>query len=433
MSPILHRPAIRRLMRLIGRLVLMAGIMVLTGVGSRAQTLYAIVVADTKDPVLARPCAYDVEVMHRQLVQIAAAIGYRLNEQILSHGDFGRRQLDNALRSVLPQPNDIILFYYSGHGYNLPDRADRFPMLMLEKKPANSRQNPGLLAIHAGLKRKGARLCITLGDCCNTITSTIRGRPTKRVLPKRLMLTNDSLNAAYRSLFLNVTGDALIASSAPPQRALAHPDSGSFYTRAFDEALDVAVPNPALSWASLLRDAQTRLVRQAATRTKRSIYQVNVVPAKNAANRPALSVALRTDRGRQNVEYRAGNQMQIEVKANRSCHLRVVYRLADGTMTLLENDLVIEPGQENRYVRIAPTASFICAEPFGTEHLLVYAADSPFCPLPITPNQTLYVRNEDGYRVIVGSQRAMTEGVRCTIKPTTVAEDRIQVITRATP
>ncbi|GAB3643729.1 caspase family protein [Spirosoma arcticum] len=430
MRPFLY-PAIRGLLRLIGRLLVPVGMGLVT-FGGRAQTLHAIMVADTKDPVLARACAYDVAVVHRQLVQVSAAIGYRLNEQLISQADFGRKQLDKALQSVSPQPNDILLFYYSGHGYNLNGRADRFPILMLDKKAGSTHQNPGLLAIHTLLKRKKARLCITLGDCCNTIASTIRGQPTKRVLPKPLMLTNDSLNAAYRNLFLNVSGDALIASSAPPQRALAHPDSGSFYTRAFDEALDVARQHPGLSWASLLGDAQTRLTRHAATRTKRSIYDLNIVPSKNPVSvLTALTVALRTDRGHQNVEYRAGDQMQIEVKANRSCHLRLVYLLADGTRTLLENDFVVKPGQENKYVRIAPAESFICAAPFGTEHLLVYAAEAPFCPLPTTPNPSLYVRNEGGYSVIVGSQSALAEAVKCTITPTSVAEDRIQITTRA--
>ncbi len=421
-----------RLIRFIWHLLLPVGLNLLS-LGSHAQTLYAILAADTKDPILARPCTYDVAVMHRQLVQVATAIGYQLNEQLISDDDFGRKQLDRALLSITPQPDDILLFYYSGHGYNLTGRADRFPILRLDKKLSNTSRNPGLLTIHTLLKHKKARLCITLGDCCNAIASTVRGQPTKRVLPKPLVLTNDSLNAAYRNLFLNVTGDALIASSVPPQRALAHPDSGSFYTRAFDEALDMASQRPTLSWASLLRDAQTRLTRYAPTRTKRSLYDIHVVPTGNPVHRPTLRVALRTDRGRQNVEYRAGEQMQIEVMATRPCHLRLVYLLADGTKTLLESDVVVEPGQANRYIRIAPTESFTCTAPFGTEHLLVYAADGPFCPLPTTPNQTLYVRNEGGYSVLVGSQSAMTGAITCTVVPTTVAEDRIQITTRDRP
>ncbi|GAB4027956.1 hypothetical protein GCM10028809_14470 [Spirosoma gilvum] len=235
--------------------------------------------ADTNDSLLANVCAYDLAVIHRQLVQISRAIDYKLVEQVIVDKEFGRKRLEATLQTLTPKPNDILVFYYTGHGYNLSKRTDRFPILMLEKAGAEARQNPALLSIHTLLAQKKARLCITLGDCCNNLVSLTRGMVNKRISPKALVLTNDSLNAAYRKLFLHTTGDVLIASSVPPQQACAHPDSGSFYTRAFDEALDIASRyNRTITWGSLLRDTQTRLVRHAATRTKQSMYAVNITP-----------------------------------------------------------------------------------------------------------------------------------------------------------
>lgn len=423
-------PLVNRFLPVIGLVVFLAGP---GGAGHeiQAQTLYALVLADTKDPILARPCSYDVEVIHRQLVQITAAIRYQLHEQIIEHDDFGPKQLTKALAAIAPSPEDIILFYYTGHGYNLSGRADHFPVLMLEKKGSALRRNPGLLTIHTLLKNKKARLCITLGDCCNNLASGIRGQPAKRVLPRPLTLSNDALNAAYQRLFLGITGDALIASSAPPQRSVAHPDSGSFYTRAFDEALELAATHQHPSWALLLNNAQAQLTRHPATRAKQSIYKVNMVPS--SASPPVatgLTVTIRTDRGRQNVEYRAGEQIQIDVKVNHPCHLRLVYLQADGTKTLLENDFIIEPGQENRYIPVARAASFICAAPFGTERMLAYTAAAPFCPIPTTPNPTLYLRDDSGDQILVGSMDAMIRAVTCTIRATIIAEDRIQMTTR---
>lgn len=245
---------------------------------SQAQTLHAILVADTRDPLLAKACAYDIELMHRQLVQITAAIDYQLAEQRITHQDFSQQQLDRVVRALIPRHDDILVFYYSGHGYHQPTSPDRFPTLMLIKEGSTFAKNPGLRAVHTALKQKKARLCITLGDCCNNIVSTTRGMINKRISPKALVLTNDSLNAAYRKLFLNVRGDALIASSEPPQQSCAHPDSGSFYTRAFDEALELASRyNKTISWESLLRDAQTRLTRHAATSKKVSLYELHVM------------------------------------------------------------------------------------------------------------------------------------------------------------
>ena len=143
-----------------------------------------------------------------------------------------------------------------------------------------------------------------------------------------------------------------------------------------------------------------------------------------------LTVEIRTDRGRTGVEYWSGNQITIEARVNRPCHLRLVYVLADGTKTLLENDFEVKTDQVNQYVRIAPDASFVCAEPFGTEYLLAYASQTAFCPIPTKPNLRLYLRHEKGDAILVGSLAETLTALTCTIPPHLVAEDRIQITTR---
>ncbi len=159
----------------------------------------------------------------------------------------------------------------------------------------------------------------------------------------------------------------------------------------------------------------------------RDTLQRHAVPASTA-----LHVEIRTDRGRTGVEYWANQSMRIEAVANRPCHLRLLYRLADGTQTILETDFAIRPGQENRAVPIAPDAQFVCSAPFGTEYLLAYASESPFCPLPTVPSRQGYVRTEGDYRVFVGPLQAMLTTLKCTKNPAAdVAEDRIQITTRS--
>lgn len=684
----------------------LALILGLLALSSHAQTVHAIVVADTKDPILYTACKRDIETMHRQFVQLAAAINYQLSEQVIAGEEFTQKRLNDVVRTLSPGPDDILFLYYTGHGYNASQRAGRFPVLYLEKKEKDSRQNPGLLALHKALKAKKARLCITMGDCCNQLIPNMRGMAKKAVTPRALVLTNDSLNAVYRKLFLDIKGDALIASSRPPEQACAHPDSGSFYTRSFDEALELASRyNKTISWETLLRDTQTRLTRHQATRKKQSIFMVSLdgriateeslitaratdqiesnptarteptisydlvnrhlteltdktlstqqrqaamnrltnlftkqapidiyvdttlgevqpietflrriylngihiqqinfierlskvaaggkqyeraaftlteadtpyvdnrstvarqkdlptvlrslagqlnqhlptsaqqltlemftykrcgvntplsdrifatlgsclqkltaieifapgqnsdsplairgsyqedlntlrittelydtrtnqvltvltntdlplawiseqqltlrpdnyqqivairdsIQQKASSDRTALTVTIRTDKGRTSVEYWEGSQLVVEAKANRPCHVRLVYVLADGTKTLLENDFVIKPGQENGYVRIRPDLPFDCSAPFGMEHLLAYASEDAFCPVPNTPNKTLYLRKEDGYDLFVGSIAEVIKASTCTISGTQVSEDRIQITTR---
>lgn len=243
----------------------------------QAQTLHALFVADTKDPLLSTACQRDLEVMHRQCTQIASALRVRLNEQTLSGDALNRSNLNRLIDSLKVEPQDVIFFYYSGHGYNESKRNDAFPLLYLHKEAAERSQNPSLKALHTALKTKKARLCISFGDCCNNLSNNTRGMVGRKPLIRGLTLTNDSLNAAYRKLFGEASGDVLIASSQPPQTSCAHADSGSYYTRAFDEALELASRyNRSISWQALLKDTQGRLNQHVATRDRKSIYEIHL-------------------------------------------------------------------------------------------------------------------------------------------------------------
>ncbi len=243
----------------------------------QAQTLHAILVADTKDAVLASACERDLEVMHRQLSQAAAAMSYTLSEQTVSRDLFSTRQLSLVLNTLKVQPQDVVFFYYTGHGYNVRDRKDAFPFLHIQKNEELLAENPALKDVHELLKKKKARLCITLGDCCNNLSLNTRGMVNRKPYIRGLTVTNDSLNTAYRNLFLKSTGDVLITSSKPPQSSCAHPDSGSYYTRAFDEALELASQyNRSITWETLLKDTQRRMEQHSATKDKVSIFQINL-------------------------------------------------------------------------------------------------------------------------------------------------------------
>ncbi|SDL26502.1 caspase family protein [Siphonobacter aquaeclarae] len=261
------------------------------GLSAHGQTFHALLMADTRDELLSGACERDLEVMHRQFEQISSAIGFQLSEKVISRDFFTVNELEKVLDSLRIAPDDVVFFYYTGHGYNVAGRADRFPILHVDKK--NIRRNPELSAIHERLRAKKPRLCISLGDCCNDLLTSTRGMVSRKPMIRGLNLTDDSLNASYRRLFRIPAGDILIASSQPPQQSSAHPDSGSFYTRSFTEALETATRfagNP--TWEALLSDTQARLGRHSATREKKSLYRVRLAgaePSPSPVNFPEIS------------------------------------------------------------------------------------------------------------------------------------------------
>lgn len=97
----------------------------------------------------------------------------------------------------------------------------------------------------------------------------------------------------------------------------------------------------------------------------------------------SLAIRCKTNKGRLNVHYRAGETLRFYVQANEPCTLRAIWQMADGRLVLLENDRALTAAQSGQWVEMGPV--FEAVEPFGEQTIYVFAQESAFPPLATRP------------------------------------------------
>ncbi len=183
---------------------------------SYGAKLYAFIVVMTNAPGTTMD---DIRI-NAEVQDIAEVTRLELEKFYFKSSDAA--DIRRKVESLRCSSEDVILFYYSGHGGN---SGDGWPTFSAQTKETE---------IHNILKGKGARLTITLYDCCNGGPTTQR----PNVLPGVL--------TAYTLLFLNSTGDIKACSSSDGKPSYGYPNIGGFFTASFLKAIrDVPVANQA--------------------------------------------------------------------------------------------------------------------------------------------------------------------------------------------
>jgi hypothetical protein len=174
----------------------------------QAQTLHAFVITESVAPGAVK----DKVLMKREIERIARLTGMNAQTYVFRHNQSG---LVNRIRSLSPSSQDVILFYYSGHGGNsgngwpeFSNSGDRFTLKQTD--------------IRELMRSKRARLKITLYDCCNG------GRTNAPYLAKAK--TKPSLAHVYNLLFKKFRGEIMACASASGAFAYGDNDSGSYFT-----------------------------------------------------------------------------------------------------------------------------------------------------------------------------------------------------------
>ena len=258
------------------------------------QTLHAIIFANTEDATIGASVESDFQYMNVEMTTIAKSIGYGLKKYYY-YGpgqSFSPAGVKQALAQLSCGSNDIVFFYYSGHGARAMDEKSRYPeMILTHGAWTGPEQLFSLEEVYRRVMAKSPRLAIVMGDLCNKADENYYHNP--GAASKGATIISKGVEKTYKDLFLNVKGGLIVTSSKAGQTSYSYPAGGAF-TICFREILQAYVDLGAeISWERLLDDVivMTKEMTEEGKRREGEAPQEPIYDASLAAATPPVSHA----------------------------------------------------------------------------------------------------------------------------------------------
>jgi len=223
--------------------------------GLEAATLHTILVADTTDVSIGDSTAMDLYKMRRQFDKVSKYTEMEQNLITISGDEVRPDKVLEAIDAVKFEEDDVVIFYYSGHGYRTESKeGNPWPNLYF------SIEDKGIDLAHVRdvLEEKNPCFLIVMADVCNSFVPDDFAPP----LMHRFWITGaseDIIAANYRSLFLEAEGTLLISSSEVGEYSWGT-NSGGLFTVALLQNLEKMVKATDYPEWEILLDQTAQLV-----------------------------------------------------------------------------------------------------------------------------------------------------------------------------
>lgn len=232
---------------------------------ANAQKLHKIIFAATDDRKIGSSVKVDNDRANDEIDAIAGYIGYEVVDYVYNGSRCTKQNLLTVLNGLNCSSQDIVFFYYSGHGVH-PDgaREDKFPQMCLntniESLFVPARQ------VEEIIRSKNPRLRIIITDCCNNVNSSVT---VKSLMDggKGATIVKGNVADNYRRLFVNARGKVMATSSKIEQTSgCAYfqdgSDAGGIYSCFFwDVLLKYCEETTAPTWNMIISSAKSEVAK----------------------------------------------------------------------------------------------------------------------------------------------------------------------------
>ncbi len=249
--------------------------------------IHFIVVANTEDTRIGSSVKKDVNNIYSEMKDVSVFLGIPLDYVLISGNDFGKKGLQTALDKLNPGVNDVVMFYYSGHGFRFSNQPnDPYPQFDLRQSRFDdiSIATMNLTDVSNTIKGKNARLNIILSDCCNSDLGLLKPEGKSFALTTKSLLSWDKTYCT--TLFLKSKGTVMATAAKEGQFAYGNEDVGGYFTSNIITAMEKYLSKfqgTAPTWKQIITEAQTTTVslslsnqcKQGQTCRQDPVYAVN--------------------------------------------------------------------------------------------------------------------------------------------------------------
>lgn len=240
--------------------------------------MHLLIVADTLDKTIGSAVAQDVNKVIALFDGISSYLGITRITHVIYGDTYNKTTVQNAIAKLKPAPADIVIFYYSGHGFRIPEKpAWKYPNMKLKNykilrtsfrdslswlkadRQANITYSLNMEEVYNAIVKKGARFNLVMSDCCNDDIFAASVETTKPSKTKGSGVEWNEEN--IRSLFLNKTPLSLLVTAAVSgQRSRTKKGFGSIYTDYFKSSLEMYCSKlkTNVTWDQVLQNAGTQ-------------------------------------------------------------------------------------------------------------------------------------------------------------------------------
>lgn len=214
------------------------------------NVVHVVVVGDTNDEKIGTAVKTDLRLFDsfvNDLKTLALSNGYVLKTYTLTGNKCSPQSVNEAIKG-LDARNDVIIFYYSGHGgrSHSDDATTRFPRMCLGSSYADQ-----WIKVSDALNRfrsKEPKFILMITDCCNSYYD--RKRTTESVT----MFKAPNGSKVLRKLFFESTGYASITGASPGEYGWCTQD-GAYLTLSFLSLLGqvVSADDSSITWQQFLQ------------------------------------------------------------------------------------------------------------------------------------------------------------------------------------
>jgi Caspase domain len=172
--------------------------------------IHFILVANTEDPRIGSSVKKDVTNIYSEMKDVSTFLNLPLDYVEISGAKFGKASVEAAINNLKPGADDIVVFYYSGHGYSNDQQTSQlYPQFDLRQSRFEDITVATLNVsdVYNKIKAKNARLNLIISDCCNSSLGTLKPEGKNFALTAKSLLSWDK-SFCY-NLFLQSKGSIL--------------------------------------------------------------------------------------------------------------------------------------------------------------------------------------------------------------------------------